>query len=250
MIRVAVVGAAGRMGFSVVRALEGMDDMTLSVAVDDPDGLDGITQENTDVAVEFTVPQASLDNVLALIGRGVDLVVGTTGWTDEKLDLVRQALGEAPRKDQEVFIAPNFAISAVLADYFAAKAAEYFTSAEVIELHHPDKVDAPSGTAIHTARAIGQARRQAGMDPMPDDTQGAADSRGQVIDGVHVHAVRLQGLNAHEEVLLGNTGEQLTIRADSFDRSSFMPGVLLAVRTVAAGSHPGLTVGLDRFLDL
>ena len=250
MIRVAVVGAAGRMGTSVVQALEEADDMTLSVAVDGRDGLEGITSDNTDVAVEFTVPQASLDNVLTLVGRGVDLVVGTTGWTDQGLDQVRQALEQAPREHQSVFIAPNFAISAVLADHFAAKAAEYFTSAEVIELHHPDKVDAPSGTAIHTAQAIGKARRQAGLGPMPDGTQGAADSRGQVIDGVHVHAVRLQGLNAHEEVLLGNSGEQLSIRADSFDRSSFMPGVLLAVRTIASGSHPGLTVGLDRFLDL
>lgn len=250
MIRAAVIGAAGRMGSSVVRALSEADDMTLSVAVDNHDGLEGITPDNTDVAVEFTVPQASVGNVVALIGRGIDLVVGTTGWTDDRLELVRQSLREAPRKDQAVLIAPNFAISAVLADYFAAKAAKYFTSAEVVELHHPDKVDAPSGTAIHTAQAIGQARRQAGMEPMPDGTKGVSDSRGQVIDGVHVHAVRLQGLNAHEEVLLGNTGEQLTIRADSFDRSSFMPGVLLAVRAIAAGGQRGLIVGLDHFLDL
>ncbi|RBP98639.1 4-hydroxy-tetrahydrodipicolinate reductase [Bifidobacterium aemilianum] len=250
MIRVAVVGAQGRMGSSVVEAVKAADDMVLSASVGSTGELSDIRTDSTDVAVEFTVPSASLGNVLTLIGQGVDLVVGTTGWTQEKLDQVRQALATAPRKDQAVCIAPNFAISAVLADYFASKAAEYFTSAEVIELHHPDKVDAPSGTAIHTAQAIGQARRRARLASMPDGTQGEAASRGQLIDGVPVHAVRLQGLNAHEEILLGNTGEQLTIRADSFDRSSFMPGVLLAVRTIAAGGHEGLTVGLDQFLDL
>lgn len=250
MIRVAVVGAEGRMGSSVIQALEQADDMALSVAAEKQGGLEGINPATTDVAVEFTVPDASLDNVLTLVGRGVDLVVGTTGWDDGKLERVRAALQEAPRAGQTVFIAPNFAISAVLADHFASAAARYFTSAEVIELHHPDKVDAPSGTAIHTAQAIGRARHEAGMGPMPDGTQRQSDSRGQVVDGVHVHAVRLQGLNAHEEVLMGNPGEQLTIRADSFDRSSFMPGVLLAVRAVAAGGHPGLIVGLDHFLDL
>lgn len=250
MIRVAVVGAEGRMGSSVIQALEQADDMALSVAAEKQGGLEGISPATTDVAVEFTVPDASLNNVLTLVGRGVDLVVGTTGWDDGKLERVRAALQEAPRAGQTVFIAPNFAISAVLAEHFASAAARYFTSAEVIELHHPDKVDAPSGTAIHTAQAIGRARHEAGMGPMPDGTQRQSDSRGQVVDGVHVHAVRLQGLNAHEEVLMGNPGEQLTIRADSFDRSSFMPGVLLAVRAVAAGGHPGLIVGLDHFLDL
>lgn len=250
MIRVSVVGAQGRMGASVVEAVEAADDMELSAKVGEQDDIASITPENTDVAVEFTVPSASLNNVLALVAQGVDVVVGTTGWTDAKLAQVTQALDNGPRAGQAVFIAPNFAISAVLADYFAAKAAPYFTSAEVIELHHPDKVDAPSGTAIHTAQAIAAARAAAGGEPMPDGTQGEAASRGQVIDGVHVHAVRLQGLNAHEEVLLGNTGEQLVIRADSFERSSFMPGVLLAVRTLAGGGHAGLTVGLDAFLDL
>lgn len=250
MIRVAVVGAEGRMGSSVIQSLNQAEDISLSVAADARGGLEKITPDNTDVALEFTVPGASLDNVLTLVGRGLDLVVGTTGWNDGKLERVKQALEDAPRAGQTVFIAPNFAISAVLADYFAAKAARYFTSAEVIELHHPDKVDAPSGTAIHTAQAIGRERYQAGMDPMPDGTQGRSDSRGQVINGVHVHAVRLQGLNAHEEILLGNPGEQLTIRADSFDRSSFMPGVLLAIRAVASGEYSGLIVGLDHFLDL
>ena len=177
------------------------------------------------------------------------MVVGTTGWTDERLAKVTAALAEAPRGDQAVFIAPNFAISAVLADYFAKVAAPYFESAEVIELHHPTRW-MRLGTAIHTARAIADARKAAGLGAMPDATETDGGSRGQVVDGVHVHAVRLRGLNAHEEVLLGNAGEQLTIRADSFDRISFMPGVLLAVRKVADGGHAGLTVGLDKFLDL
>ncbi|MDF7640570.1 4-hydroxy-tetrahydrodipicolinate reductase [Bifidobacterium sp. ESL0784] len=250
MIRVSVVGAQGRMGGSVVEAVKAADDTQIAQQIGENDDIAAITPDNTDVAVEFTVPTSSLGNVLKLVAQGVNVVVGTTGWTDEKFDQVKAALANAPRQDQAVFIAPNFAISAVLADKFAAEAAKYFTSAEVIELHHPDKVDAPSGTAIHTAQAISTARKNAGCPPMPDGTQGEAASRGQAVDGVHVHAVRLQGLNAHEEILLGNTGEQLVIRADSFDRASFMPGVLLAVRNVASDDHPGLTVGLDAFLDL
>lgn len=250
MIRVSVVGAKGRMGSHVVESVNNAADTELALALDAGDDLTAITPANTDVTVEFTVPSVSLDNVLTLIGQGVDVVVGTTGWTDEKLTQVTAALKNAPRADQQVFIAPNFAISAVLADYFAKVAAPYFESAEVIELHHPTKVDAPSGTAIHTAHAIGDARRAAGLGDMPDATATDGGSRGQVIDGVHVHAVRLRGLNAHEEVLFGNAGEQLTIRADSFDRISFMPGVLLAVRKLAEGGHAGLTVGLDHFLDL
>ena len=250
MIRVSVVGAKGRMGSHVVDAVDAATDMQMALALDAGDDLHAITPGNTDVAVEFTVPSVALDNVLTLIAQGVDVVVGTTGWTDERLDLVRAALADAPRDDQAVFIAPNFAISAVLAAHFAAVAAPYFESAEVIELHHPNKVDAPSGTAIHTAAGIARARAAAGLDAMPDATETDGGSRGQIVDGVHVHAVRLRGLNAHEEVLLGNAGEQLTIRADSFDRVSFMPGVLLAVRRLAAGGHAGLTVGLDRFLDL
>ena len=251
MIRVSVVGAKGRMGSHVVDAVNGAGDMQLALALDAGDDLSAIDSGNTDVAVEFTVPSVSLANVLALVGQGVDVVVGTTGWTDDKLTRVRQAIANGPKPaTQKVFIAPNFAISAVLADYFAVKAARYFESAEVIELHHPTKVDAPSGTAIHTARGIAEARKAAGLGDMPDATETDGGSRGQVIDGVHVHAVRLRGLNAHEEILLGNAGEQLTIRADSFDRGSFMPGVLLAVRKLAADAPAGLTVGLDNFLDL
>jgi 4-hydroxy-tetrahydrodipicolinate reductase len=236
------------MGGNVVKTVQNTDGMEFAKGVDAGDDLAAITPENTDVAVDFTVPSVTLDNVLTLIAQGVNTVVGTTGWTDDKLDKVRKALDEHP--EVSVFIAPNFAISAVLADHFAGIAAKYFESAEVIELHHPDKVDAPSGTALHTAKAIASARRLAGLGDVPDNTTSDGGSRGQIVDGVHVHAVRLRGLNAHEEVLFGNAGEQLVIRADSFDRSSFMPGVVLAVQQVATGQYPGLTIGLDSFLDL
>ena len=179
MVRVSVVGAKGRMGSHVVDAVNGAQDMQLAFALDAGDDLMRITPENTDVVVEFTVPSVSLDNVLALVKRGVDVVVGTTGWTDERLAKVTAALAEAPRDDQAVFIAPNFAISAVLADYFAKVAAPYFESAGVIELHHPTKVDAPSGTAIHTARAIADARKAAGLGAMPDATETDGGSRGR-----------------------------------------------------------------------
>ncbi|MBT1172381.1 4-hydroxy-tetrahydrodipicolinate reductase [Bifidobacterium sp. MA2] len=251
MIRVSVVGAKGRMGSHVVDAVNGAADTQLALALDAGDDLKAITPENTDVVVEFTVPAVSLDNVLALVAQGVDVVVGTTGWTEEKLARVREAIAAGPRPEsQKVFIAPNFAISAVLADHFSTQAAKYFESVEVIELHHPNKVDAPSGTAIHTAQGIAAARAAAGLGPVPDNTQTDGGSRGQVVDGIHVHAVRLRGLNAHEEVLFGNAGEQLVIRADSFDRGSFMPGVLLAVRKLAGDAPAGLTIGLDKFLDL
>lgn len=236
------------MGRTVVGAVESAEDMEVSQRLDAGDSFDLIKPDNTDIAVDFTVPSVTLSNVLELISRDVSVVVGTTGWTEEKYEKIRTALADHPNVG--VFIAPNFAISAVLADYFAGVAARYFESAEVIELHHPDKVDAPSGTAIHTAHTIADARRAAKLGSIPDGTQNGTSARGEVIDGIHVHAVRLRGLNAHEEVLLGNAGEQLTIRADSFDRGSFMPGVLLAVRTMAQQGHSGLTIGLNSFLNL
>lgn len=248
---VAVVGAAGRMGTTVCQAVEDADGLALVARLDVGDELTAANLAGADVAVDFTHPSTTEDNVHALIDAGVDVVVGTTGWTDEKLAQVKSAIANGPKPEtQKVFIAPNFAISAVLADYFATKAAKYFESAEVIELHHPTKVDAPSGTAIHTAHGIAEARKAAGLAPVPDATETDGGSRGQVVDGIHVHAVRLRGLNAHEEVLFGNAGEQLTIRADSFDRTSFMPGVLLAVRKLAGDAPAGLTIGLDHFLDL
>lgn len=240
-MRVAVIGAAGRMGQTVCAAVEGAPDLELVARLDegdDPRSLAGLA----DVAVEFTIPSQSEANVHALLEVGVAAVVGTTGWTEEALQRVRE---HAQQANGHAFIAPNFALSAVLAMRFAALAAPHFESVEVIELHHPNKVDAPSGTALHTARGIAAART--GLPAVPDATQEGFAARGMEIDGVRVHAVRLAGMVAHEEILLGNPGEVLTIRADSFDRSSFMPGVLLAVRKVTG--LPGLTVGLDALLD-
>ncbi|MEZ0449255.1 4-hydroxy-tetrahydrodipicolinate reductase [Cellulomonas sp. ICMP 17802] len=246
-IRVAVLGAAGRMGSTVVAAVEGAPDLELVAALDADGDLQAVVDAGAQVAVDFTVPSATEGNVHALVDAGVHLVVGTTGWTDESLARVHDHLADRPGVG--VVVAPNFALGAVLAMAFAARAARWFESAEVIELHHPDKVDAPSGTARHTASAIATARAAAGLGPTPDATSQALDgARGADVDGVRVHSVRLRGLVAHEEILLGNPGEQLTIRHDSFDRVSFMPGVLLAVRRV--GSRPGLTVGLEHLLDL
>lgn len=245
MINVAVLGAAGRMGATVVRAVERADDLQLHAALDA--GFDPAQLAGAQVAVDFTVPEATEANVHTLIDQGIHAVVGTTGWTDDALARVREHLAEAPSIG--VLIAPNFAIGAVLAMRLSAMASKYFESVEIVELHHPDKVDAPSGTAKHTAAGIAAARAAAGIGPSPDaTTHDLGGARGALVDGVRVHAVRLRGLVAHEEVLLGNPGEQLTIRHDSFDRESFMPGVLLGVREVA--KHPGLTVGLDGYLDL
>lgn len=248
-IRVAVVGAAGRMGSTVCQAVEDAEGLELVARLDAGDALTAETLGGAEVAVDFTVPSVTEGNVHALIDAGVDVVVGTTGWTEESYGRVREHLAKPEAAGRSVLIAPNFALSAVLAMGFAAKAARFFESAEVIELHHPNKVDAPSGTAIATARGIAAARAEAGLGPVPDATSSDPDgARGAVVDGIHVHAVRLRGLTAHEEVVLGNPGEQLTIRTDSFDRVSFMPGVVLAVREV--GGREGLTIGLDKLLDL
>jgi 4-hydroxy-tetrahydrodipicolinate reductase len=246
-IRVAVLGAAGRMGSTVVRAVDEAPDLELAVALDAGGDLSAVVDAGAQVAVDFTVPSVTEGNVHALVDAGVHAVVGTTGWDDDALARVRDHLADRPGVG--VLVAPNFAIGAVLAMAFAARAARWFESAEVVELHHPNKVDAPSGTARHTAAGIAAARAAAGLGPMPDATEQTLDgARGADVDGVRVHAVRLRGLVAHEEILLGNAGEQLTIRHDSFDRVSFMPGVLLGVREV--GRRPGLTVGLEHLLDL
>jgi 4-hydroxy-tetrahydrodipicolinate reductase len=249
-IKVAVLGAGGRMGATTCAAIEAAADMELVARIDAGDDLAQIAAAGAQVAVDFTVPSVTEDNVHALIDLGVHAVVGTTGWTDESRGRLVEHLA---RKADEgtnvgVLIAPNFGLSAVLAMTFAAKAARYFESAEVIELHHPTKVDAPSGTATHTAGAIAKARAQAGLDPIPDATESGWEARGADVDGVRVHAVRLRGLVAHEEILFGNEGEQLVIRQDSFDRVSFMPGVLLGIREIV--SRPGLTVGLENVMDL
>ena len=243
--RVAVIGAAGRMGATVCGAVEAADDLELVARFDAGDDLGDLG--GADVAVEFTVPDASPGNVAHCLERGVHVVVGTTGWNEERLATVRDQLGEDPQVG--VLVAPNFAIGAVLMMAFAERAAPYFESVEVVELHHPDKVDAPSGTAARTADLVGAARENAGLGPVPDATRhDPGGARGARVHGVPVHSVRLRGLVAHQEVLLGGPGEMLTIRHDSLDRASFMTGVLHGVREVAA--HPGLTVGLEHYLGL
>lgn len=235
------------MGNTVCAAVADAPGLDLVARLDLGDDIGSLAGRGVDVAVDFTVPSAAEANVHALVDARVHAVVGTTGWTEDALSRVRDHLRGTPGVG--VLIAPNFALSAVLAMRFASQAARYFESAEVVEYHHPDKVDAPSGTAVHTARLIAAARADAGLGPSPDATTTRLNgARGADVEGVHVHAVRLRGLVAHEEVLFGNPGEQLTIRTDSFDRSSFMPGVLLAVRSVSR--LPGLTVGLDGVLDL
>jgi 4-hydroxy-tetrahydrodipicolinate reductase len=243
--RVAVIGAAGRMGSEVCRAVDAADDLELVGRFDMGDALADLG--GADVAVEFSTPDATTDNVLHCVRRGIHAVVGTTGWTEERFERVRWALETSPGTG--VLIAPNFSLGAVLMMRFATQAARFYESVEVVELHHPDKVDAPSGTAVRTARLLAEARKASGLPAVPDATRSALEgARGAEVDGVRVHSVRLRGLVAHQEVLLGAPGEQLTIRHDSFDRVSFMPGVLLGVRRV--GELPGLTIGLEHLMDL
>ncbi|WP_043447536.1 4-hydroxy-tetrahydrodipicolinate reductase [Arthrobacter sp. L77] len=247
LLPVAVLGARGRMGSEAVRAVEAADDLELVAALGSSDPLDSLVAAGARVVVDLTVPDATVGNVGFAVEHGMHAVVGTTGWTAERLARLEALLAATPATG--VLIAPNFALGSVLATAFAAAAAQYFESVEIVELHHPDKVDAPSGTAVRTAQLVAAARAAAGVPDAPDATRDQLDgARGARVDGVPVHSVRLRGLTAHQEVLFGSAGEQLTIRHDSFDRASFMPGVLLGIRSVAR--HPGLTVGLDGYLDL
>ncbi len=244
-IKVAVVGAAGRMGAQVCQAVEGADDLVLVGRFDQDDELGELA--GAQVVVEFSVPEASPANVAYCVEQGVHVVVGTTGWDPARLQTLRDTLVDHPGVG--VLIAPNFAIGAILMMRFAQEAARFYESVEVIELHHPAKVDAPSGTAARTASLIAAARAEAGVGDVPDaTTQDPDGARGARVDGIPVHSVRLRGLVAHQEVLFGGVGEMLTLRHDSFDRASFMPGVLAGVRAV--GDHPGLTVGLEHVLGL
>ncbi|MER5256897.1 4-hydroxy-tetrahydrodipicolinate reductase [Streptomyces sp. NPDC002855] len=246
-LRVAVVGAKGRIGSEAVRAVEAADDLELVAALGRGDKLDTLVEAGAQVAVELTNPDSVMGNLDFCVRHGIHAVVGTTGWTDERITQLETALAASPKTG--VLIAPNFSIGAVLTMKFAQIAAPYFESVEVVELHHPNKADAPSGTATRTAQLIAEARREAGSAPQPDATTTALDgARGADVDGVPVHSVRLRGLLAHQEVLLGGEGETLTIRHDSLHHSSFMPGILLGVRRVV--STPGLTFGLEHFLDL
>jgi 4-hydroxy-tetrahydrodipicolinate reductase len=247
-IRVGVLGARGRMGQQVCRAVDAAPDLDLVAMVDTGDWLFSVADAGSQVLVDFTHPDVVMDNIRFAIDQGIHAVVGTTGFTREKLDTVREWVDEAP-SSIGVIIAPNFGIGAVLSMRFAQLAAKYYDSAEVIELHHPSKADAPSGTAIRTAELIAEARKDAGLGNPPDATTQARDgARGADVDGVHVHALRVTGLVAHQEIVFGAEGETLTIRHDSLDRVSFMPGVLLAVRNVT--SRPGLTIGIEPLLDL
>ncbi|MFB7059062.1 4-hydroxy-tetrahydrodipicolinate reductase [Streptomyces vinaceus] len=246
-LRVAVLGAQGRIGSEAVKAVEAAEDMELVAALGRGDELETLAKAGAQVAVELTTPASVMGNLDFLIGHGIHAVVGTTGWNEERLAQLDTWLAASPQTG--VLIAPNFSIGAVLTMKFAAQAARYFESVEVVELHHPNKVDAPSGTATRTAQLIAAARAEAGCAPQPDATATALDgARGADVDGVPVHAIRLRGLLAHQEVLLGGEGETLTIRHDSLHHSSFMPGILLGARRVV--QHPGLTFGLENFLDL
>jgi 4-hydroxy-tetrahydrodipicolinate reductase len=234
------------MGLEVCKAVDAAADLTLVAMIDQGDWLFNASDAGAQVIVDFTTPDVVMDNLHWAVDQGISVVVGTTGFTEQRLDRVRQWLSHKP--EVGVLIAPNFGIGAVLMMQFAARAARYFESVEIIEQHHPRKLDAPSGTAAHTARLVAAARAEAGCGPMPDATkEESPGARGTEIDGVRVHSVRSAGLVAHQEVLFGSDGETLTIRHDSLDRVSFMPGVLLAVRNVR--SRPGLTIGLDSLLD-
>lgn len=247
VIRVGVLGARGRMGAAVVDAVDAADGMECAAALDLGDDLSVLVEARCDVVVDFTTPDAVMGNLEFAIAHGMHCVVGTTGFDDARLEQLRGWCRIHPRVG--VLIAPNFSIGAVLMMRLAEMAAPYFESVEIIELHHPDKVDAPSGTSAHTARAIAQARSVAGVDAMPDATNSALPgARGARVEQIPVHSVRLRGLVAHQEVLFGASGETLSIRHDSLDRGCFMPGVVLAVRSVE--SFPGVHVGLADYLDL
>jgi 4-hydroxy-tetrahydrodipicolinate reductase len=236
------------MGQQVCKAVDAAPDLDLVAMVDAGDWLFSVADAGSQVLVDFTHPDVVMDNIRFAIDQGISAVVGTTGFTEQKLATVREWLAEAPTSIG-VLIAPNFGIGAVLSMRFAQLAARFYESAEVVELHHPGKADAPSGTAIRTAEVIAAARKDAGLGSPPDaTTQARAGARGADVDGVHVHALRIAGLVAHQEIVFGAEGETLTIRHDSLDRVSFMPGVLLGVRNVA--TRPGLTVGLESLLDL
>lgn len=246
-LAVAVLGANGRMGAEAVKAIEAAADLKLVAALGRGDSLDDLVAAGAQVVVDLTVPESTEANVRFAVGHGMHAVVGTTGWDAGRLADLEALLAGKPGVG--VLIAPNFALGSVLASAFAAKASKYFDSVEIVELHHPDKVDAPSGTAVRTAQLISAERAAAGVGASPDaTTTELPGARGCDVDGVRVHSVRLRGLVAHQEVLLGGAGEQLTLRHDSFDRASFMPGVLLGVRNISG--KPGLTVGLDGYLDL
>ncbi|HJD78593.1 MAG TPA: 4-hydroxy-tetrahydrodipicolinate reductase [Corynebacterium pollutisoli] len=246
-IKVGVLGAKGRVGSAVCEGVNAAEDLELVAQVDQGDDLQMLVDAGAEVVVDFTTPGSVMGNLEFTTANGIHAVVGTTGFDEERLAQVREWTGREGAG--HVLIAPNFAISAVLAMSFARQAARFFDSAEVVEYHHPHKLDAPSGTAIHTAQGIAEARKEAGLGPIPDATEQSLDgARGADVDGVRVHGVRMTGMVAHEDIIFGAQGQSLTIRQDSYDRTSFVPGVLVGVREIAG--HPGLTVGLDGYLGI
>ena len=246
-IKVAVLGAKGRMGATTVGAINEAADLQLVAALDLGDDLNVLVTSGAEVVVDFTHPDSVMGNLEFAINHGVNVVVGTTGFDATKLKSIEGWLANHPKVG--ALVAPNFGLGAVLMMQFAAQASKYFESVEIIELHHPNKADAPSGTASRTAELITEARASVNKEAMPDATSsGLPGARGATVGDVPVHSVRLRGLVAHQEVILGDLGETLTIRHDSIDRTGFMPGVLLGVRKVVA--TPGLTFGLEHFLDL
>ena len=246
-LKVGVLGAKGRMGSETCRAIKATDDLQLVAEIDLGDSLDLLKTSGVEVIIDFTHPDVVMKNLEFAINNGIHVVVGTTGFNPDKLATIKSWLASQPKVG--ALIAPNFGLGAVLMMQFAAKAARYFESVEIVELHHPEKADAPSGTASRTAEMITQARHEAKRPAMPDKTSSALDgARGAKVGDVPIHSVRLRGLVAHQEVLLGDQGETLSIRHDSIDRSGFMPGVLLALREV--GKRPGLTFGLENYMEL
>ncbi len=246
-MKVGVLGARGRVGSEICAAVEAAEEFELVARIDAGDDIAALVETGAEAVVDFTHPDVVMANLEFCIDHGIHAVVGTTGFDDERLERLRSRLTEAPGSG--VLIAPNFSIGAILMMRFAAVAAPFYESVEVVELHHPDKADAPSGTARRTAELIAAARREAGSAPMPDATStGLEGARGADVDGVRVHGLRIRGMVAHQEVILGGPGETLTIRHDSMDRASFAPGVLTGLRQIT--THPGLTVGLEEFLDL
>jgi 4-hydroxy-tetrahydrodipicolinate reductase len=245
-MKVAVLGAKGRMGTEAVTAISGASDLQLVAQLDLGDSLDQLVTSGAQVVVDFTHPDAVMKNLEFAITNGISVVVGTTGFDDAKLTKLKGLLAANPKVG--ALIAPNFALGAVLMMQFSEVAAKYFESVEIIELHHANKVDAPSGTAVRTAQMITDARKQNNKAKMPDATKDAIlGARGATVGDVPIHSVRSHGYVAHQEVIFGDPGETLSIRHDSINRAGFMPGVLLGVRQVV--KHPGLTVGLEKYME-
>jgi 4-hydroxy-tetrahydrodipicolinate reductase len=245
-MKVAVLGAKGRMGTEAVAAINAATDLTLSAALDIGDSLENLTQSGTEIVVDFTTPDSVMKNLEFAINNGIHVVVGTTGFDDNKLDLLKNLLSKQPKVG--ALIAPNFGLGAVLMMQFSQTAAKYFESAEIIEMHHANKIDAPSGTAVRTAEMITNSRKASSKPNMPDATKTSLPgARGAKVGDVPVHSIRGHGYVAHQEVVFSDAGETLTIRHDSINRSGFMPGVLIGIRNVA--KHPGLTVGLENYME-